>query len=52
MFSNIFLQVNTLRILRNKLKKNGKIILEVPHAKDFLLGIDRLDEFKKFYFME
>ena len=41
-------QVNTLRILKNKLKKNGKIIIEVPHAKDFLLGIDPLDEFKNF----
>jgi len=40
-------QIETLRELKKKLKKNGKIIIEVPSANDFLL---KLDEFKKFTF--
>ena len=43
-------QIKTLKLLRNKLKKNGKIIIEVPHAEDFLLEFDELKEFKKFTF--
>jgi len=34
----------------NTKKKNGKIIVEVPHANDFLLELDELKEFKKFSF--
>ena len=41
-------QVETLKILKSKLKKNGKIIIEVPHAEDFLLLQDELKEFKNF----
>jgi 2-polyprenyl-3-methyl-5-hydroxy-6-metoxy-1,4-benzoquinol methylase len=40
-------QIETLKELKKKLKKNGKIIIEVPSANDFLL---KLDEFKKFTF--
>lgn len=43
-------QTKTLKLLRNKLKKNGKIIIEVPHAEDFLLEFDELKEFKEFTF--
>jgi hypothetical protein len=35
----------TLKELKKKLTKNGKIIIEVPSAEDFLL---KLKEFKKF----
>jgi 2-polyprenyl-3-methyl-5-hydroxy-6-metoxy-1,4-benzoquinol methylase len=34
--------------LANKLKDGGKVIIEVPHAKDFLLSFLDLDSFKAF----
>ena len=43
-------QTSTLKNLRKFLKKNGKIIIEVPHAEDFLLSRDDLKEFKDFTF--
>ncbi len=41
-------QINILKVIRSKLKKKGKIIIEVPHAEDFLILQDELREFKKF----
>jgi len=40
----------TLKVMRSKLKKNhnGKIVIEVPHAKDFLLDTLSLESFKNF----
>ena len=43
-------QINTLKILKSKLKNKGKIIIEVPHAKDFLILQEELKEFKDFTF--
>jgi 2-polyprenyl-3-methyl-5-hydroxy-6-metoxy-1,4-benzoquinol methylase len=43
-------QIETLKLLHSKLRKNGKIIIEVPHAKDFLILQDELKEFKNFTF--
>ena len=43
-------QVETLKQLKPKLKKNGKIIIEVPHAEDFLILQEELREFKDFIF--
>jgi len=43
-------QINTLKMLKSKLKKNGKIIIEVPHAEDFLILQEELKEFKNFTF--
>lgn len=43
-------QVETLKSLKSKLKKGGKIIIEVPHAKDFLILQKELKEFKNFTF--
>jgi len=40
-------QIETLKTLKTKLTKNGKIIIEVPSANDFLL---KLKKFKKFTF--
>jgi 2-polyprenyl-3-methyl-5-hydroxy-6-metoxy-1,4-benzoquinol methylase len=40
-------QIETLKELKKKLTKNGKIIIEVPSANDFLL---ELKEFRKFTF--
>ena len=43
-------QIEILKILKSKLKKKGKIIIEVPHAEDFLILQDDLKEFKSFSF--
>lgn len=43
-------QLETIRILKSKLKPKGKIIIEVPHAEDFLILQDELKEFKTFTF--
>ena len=43
-------QIETLKILKSKLKNKGKIIIEVPHAEDFLILQDELREFKNFTF--
>jgi len=43
-------QIEGLKLLKSKLKKNGKIIIEVPHAEDFLILQNELKEFKDFTF--
>ena len=43
-------QIKLLKILKSKLKKKGKIIIEVPHAEDFLILQNDLKEFKNFTF--
>ena len=43
-------QVSTLKHLKSKLKSKGKIIIEVPHAEDFLILQDELKEFKDYTF--
>jgi len=43
-------QVETLKALKTKLSKNGKIIIEVPSAQDFLLSFKNFNSFKNFTF--
>jgi len=43
-------QVKTIKKIKSYLKPNGKLIIEVPHANDFLLSFEGLKEFKKFTF--
>lgn len=43
-------QIESLKVLKSKLKSKGKIIIEVPHAKDFLLLQKELNDFKNFTF--
>lgn len=43
-------QIIILKKIRKKLKKDGKIIIEVPHAKDFLIETLNLKSFKNFTF--
>ena len=43
-------QLETLKVLKSKLRNNEKIIIEVPHAEDFLILQDELKEFKNFTF--
>ena len=40
--------LTTLQKLKSKLRSNGKIIIEVPHAKDFLLSGLSNENFKQF----
>jgi hypothetical protein len=42
--------LHTLGELRRKLKANGRIIVEVPHARDFLISHLGLNSFKDFTF--
>jgi SAM-dependent methyltransferase len=42
--------LDTLKLAYDKLKVGGKIIIEVPHANDFLFSFLDLEEFKKFTF--
>jgi 2-polyprenyl-3-methyl-5-hydroxy-6-metoxy-1,4-benzoquinol methylase len=43
-------QIQTLKTLKSKLKTNGKILIEVPHAEDFLILQEELKEFRDFTF--
>ena len=43
-------QTEILKVLKSKLKNKGKIIIEVPHAEDFLILQEELKEFKNFTF--
>ena len=40
--------IKTLSILKNKLVKGGKLVIEVPHANDFLLKTISNKDFKQF----
>lgn len=42
--------VKTLQEIAAKLEKGGKIIIEIPHANDFLLSWFDLESFKEFTF--
>lgn len=43
-------QISVLKDIRKKLKKSGQIIVEVPHALDFLIQSIDLPEFRNFTF--
>ena len=43
-------QIDILKKLKNNLRKNGKIIIEVPSANDLLISLEDLKSFKKFTF--
>jgi len=47
-FEHLPKPLETLEELRKKLRKGGLLILEVPHANDFLLSFLKIDSFKKF----
>ena len=42
--------INDLKAVYSRLKKGGKIFIEVPHAQDFLIHFLNLKEFKDFTF--
>ena len=49
-FEHLTDPLGLLKIAYDKLKVGGKIIIEVPHANDFLFSFLDLEEFKKFTF--
>lgn len=42
--------IETLEAIKSKMKKGGKIIVEVPHARDFLISFLENEPFKAFTF--
>lgn len=49
-FEHLTDPLDLLKVAYDKLKVGGKIIVEVPHANDFLFSYLDLEEFKKFTF--
>lgn len=43
-------QIDTLKKIHSKLVKKGKVIIEVPHAEEFMIIQDELKEYKDFVF--
>lgn len=43
-------QIEILKSLKKKLRKRGKIIIEVPNAKDFLISFEEFKDFRNFTF--
>jgi 2-polyprenyl-3-methyl-5-hydroxy-6-metoxy-1,4-benzoquinol methylase len=42
--------VDTLRVIHRKLRRGGTLLVEVPHARDFLISSLALDAFMRFTF--
>lgn len=49
-FEHLTDPLDLLQTARFKMKDGGRIVIEVPHAKDFLFSFLDLEEFKKFTF--
>ena len=49
-FEHIADPLQFLQLAKTKLVKGGRLVCEVPHAKDFLISFLDLDAFKKFTF--
>ena len=49
-FEHVSTPLEQLRLLRERLNENGKIIIEVPHAKDALISLYNIEQFKSFTF--
>lgn len=49
-FEHLTDPIGTLDILRHKMSQGAKLIIEVPHARDFLISFLDLDSFKSFTF--
>ncbi|MGK0500807.1 MAG: SAM-dependent methyltransferase [Oceanicoccus sp.] len=49
-FEHLTEPLDLLKVAYEKLKVGGKLIIEVPHANDFLFSFLDLEEFKKFTF--
>ena len=40
--------LDTLRLIMKKVVSGGKVVIEVPHANDFLLSVANSEQFKQF----
>ena len=49
-FEHITNPIETLAKIKSHLRPGGKLVIEVPHANDFLINLLDLDEFKYFTF--
>ncbi|PJZ53392.1 class I SAM-dependent methyltransferase [Leptospira adleri] len=49
-FEHLVNPIDTLKLIKERLNTNGKIIVEVPHARDFLFDFLDCESFKKFTF--
>jgi 2-polyprenyl-3-methyl-5-hydroxy-6-metoxy-1,4-benzoquinol methylase len=49
-FEHLTSPLEDLKLVHSKMSTNGKIFIEVPHAKDFLISFLNLEEFKDFTF--
>lgn len=49
-FEHFIDPLTCLKIIKEKMKKGGKLIIEVPHANDFLITFLELESFKAFTF--
>jgi SAM-dependent methyltransferase len=49
-FEHMNSPLSDLELINNLLKKGGKIVIEVPHALDILIGFFDLEAFKRFTF--
>jgi hypothetical protein len=49
-FEHLIDPLGTLEVLKTKMSQGGKIVIEVPHAKDILIDFLDLDAFKSFTF--
>jgi SAM-dependent methyltransferase len=50
-FEHLTNPMETLKKIRDKMSFGGKVIIEVPHARDFLISFLNLDAFKSFTFL-
>ena len=49
-FEHLREPLSELNLIYEKLKSNSYLIIEVPHAKDALISLYNIEEFKKFTF--
>jgi 2-polyprenyl-3-methyl-5-hydroxy-6-metoxy-1,4-benzoquinol methylase len=49
-FEHLTEPIKSLEIISEKMRNSGKLIIEVPHANDFLLSFLALESFKEFTF--
>lgn len=49
-FEHLINPIDTLKTIKTKMKNNSEILIEVPHARDFLIEHLNLDSFKSFTF--
>ncbi|UOG29268.1 class I SAM-dependent methyltransferase [Leptospira noguchii] len=49
-FEHLSNPIDALKLIKSKMKKGGKVVIEVPHARDFLFDFLDCESFKRFTF--